>query len=150
MSHSDPYSTTTPPPTPTPTRRRKRRNNININNNNIAAAATKKSSIASATKESDCTCGECGKQFLSCKALFGHMRCHPEREWRGMHAPPKFRPRPRSRLPGSMTWSPEDREVAACLVLLANNGHIHAESSNIVDDGYDDDDGNGIDLRLRL
>ncbi|GMH05890.1 hypothetical protein Nepgr_007730 [Nepenthes gracilis] len=33
------------------------------------------------------TCSLCNKSFPSMKSLFGHMRCHPEREWRGMQPP---------------------------------------------------------------
>ncbi|KAL3508303.1 hypothetical protein ACH5RR_027704 [Cinchona calisaya] len=33
------------------------------------------------------TCSICGKNFPSMKSLFGHMRCHPEREWRGIQPP---------------------------------------------------------------
>ncbi|XP_071902778.1 uncharacterized protein [Coffea arabica] len=32
-------------------------------------------------------CAICGKDFPSRKSLFGHMRCHPDREWRGMEPP---------------------------------------------------------------
>ncbi|GAB4845839.1 hypothetical protein Ancab_024843 [Ancistrocladus abbreviatus] len=41
------------------------------------------------------TCSLCNKTFPSPKSLFGHMRCHPERQWRGMlppPPPPPFRP----------------------------------------------------------
>lgn len=34
------------------------------------------------------TCSQCGKTFPSMKSLFGHMRCHPERFWRGILPPP--------------------------------------------------------------
>ncbi|CAI9781329.1 unnamed protein product [Fraxinus pennsylvanica] len=40
---------------------------------------------------SDCggkiICKICGKDFRTNKSLFGHMRCHPDREWRGMEPP---------------------------------------------------------------
>lgn len=35
----------------------------------------------------DTTCKLCGRVFPSMKSLFGHMRCHPEGNWRGMNAP---------------------------------------------------------------
>lgn len=34
-------------------------------------------------------CTLCHKSFSSKKSLFGHMRCHPERYWRGMVPPPE-------------------------------------------------------------
>ncbi|XP_072973838.1 zinc finger protein ZAT2-like [Typha angustifolia] len=36
------------------------------------------------------TCVECGKTFLLPKALYGHMRCHPDKGYRGVNPPPEL------------------------------------------------------------
>ncbi|RVW18776.1 hypothetical protein CK203_107738 [Vitis vinifera] len=37
---------------------------------------------------SEALCPVCSKSFRSKKAVYGHMRCHPDREWRGINPPP--------------------------------------------------------------
>ncbi|XP_042494324.1 uncharacterized protein LOC122073764 [Macadamia integrifolia] len=52
-----------------------------------------KSSNIIINRSSNPTCTICGKNFPSMKSLFGHMRCHPERERRGIQppsSPPQF------------------------------------------------------------
>lgn len=38
-------------------------------------------------KQGNRSCPECRRSFPSDKALYGHMRCHPERSYRGVNAP---------------------------------------------------------------
>ncbi|XP_068638929.1 zinc finger protein ZAT9-like [Aristolochia californica] len=69
--------------------------NDNANSKNPAyVEQARDGNLEKPAKESGGTrpiCSECGKHFPSEKSLYGHMRCHPERSWRGINPPSSAR-----------------------------------------------------------
>ncbi|EPS65907.1 zinc finger family protein, partial [Genlisea aurea] len=65
-------------------------------------------------------CPECYRTFWSWKALFGHMRCHPKRQYRGINPPENFHRRQGKAPAEEEEFKAEDYEVASYLLMLAN------------------------------
>ncbi|KAK3200199.1 hypothetical protein Dsin_023614 [Dipteronia sinensis] len=62
----------------------------------------------------DHRCCVCDQRFLTVKSLYGHMRKHPERDWRGIHPPQHHQPlnqHHHHHLSGSSTLSNDHNDV---------------------------------------
>ncbi|KAJ8480639.1 hypothetical protein OPV22_024366 [Ensete ventricosum] len=104
------------------------------------------------------TCPECGKTFPSDKSLFGHLRCHPERDYRGAIPPPGARKKPQpdayssvARVPPATKWSTarrgrkgtagdrDDDAIAADALLLLADGKPHRPQTTTTTEEEDTD-----------
>ncbi|CAN7069963.1 unnamed protein product [Brassica oleracea var. botrytis] len=73
------------------------------------------------------------QNVLAWKALFGHMRCHPERQWRGINPPPNHRAPTRTLSSKHLNqrfslMSEEDYEVASYLLMLSEAAPLSSSS----------------------
>lgn len=90
--------------------------------------SNRSSYLVDVLKEGKPTCSICSKSFGSLKSLFGHMRCHPERTWRGMQQPPDSG--------HCLSWSSKDKRGRTKTTSLS----LPKPSTTVTNDDDDDDE----------
>ncbi|GKB59002.1 zinc finger C2H2-type/integrase DNA-binding domain-containing protein [Tanacetum coccineum] len=104
-----------------------------IGDNNQDGVINKPYYLSSVNDEGVPTCSQCGKSFPSMKSLFGHMRCHPDRFWRGIIPPP------------NAVLAQGNPQVVG-----GKSSFLSCNNSNVVDNGDGSGGGHVVDLTKYL
>nr|GEX98231.1 zinc finger C2H2-type/integrase DNA-binding domain-containing protein [Tanacetum cinerariifolium] len=106
-----------------------------VNGNKGLKVMINKPYLSSVNDEGVPTCFQCGKSFPSMKSLFGHMRCHPDRFWRGVIPPPN-----------AVLAQGNPQVVGSKSISLSCNSNVVGDYG----DGSDGDGGHVVDLNKYL
>lgn len=126
-SDSDPSFNRPPPPSnaiPPSNNQSPRKKRAKISNNETSSSSSRPKPVKKPDPNAPTItqpCSVCGRQFWSSKALHGHMRCHPERQWRGINPPPNHQRTVTTASQVSVAESKdEDLHIASSLLMLSH------------------------------
>ncbi|KFK32444.1 hypothetical protein AALP_AA6G242600 [Arabis alpina] len=123
--------------------------------------------LVRADVEGKIRCCLCGKQFQTMHSLFGHMRRHPDRSWKGIRPPPELGFLDDDEMSRSMMVSSgvtdDVQEAACCLMMLNYSKAIETPNSEVTSsscfkgkvlkrkrDGEMDDKGLIVDMKIKM
>ena len=98
-------------------------------------------------KAADSTiCPSCLKTFPSSKSLYGHMRSHPERPWRGIE-PPAVPPPNKSPVTLPLTWAVTAKRGRKGIITTDNTSPAPASAVTHATNDHDHDDHDSVEDR---